>query len=162
MPGKHFNTDNRAARVIVSGWKLGWASVLQSGFPTPIGGGDSGSMNNLPNRVPGEPLQVPKALQHWYNGSTTVTLPDGRQITPCANCFLQYNVDAFSLPVIPNPTTPGAYINDNYWAGQCRHHVRLYHRPPLDEPGSQHFAHFQDHGTGRSGLRGHGDKCPER
>ena len=117
--GKHFNTDNRGARVIVSGWKLGGASVLQSGFPTPIGGGDSGSMNNLPNRVPGEPLQVPKALQHWYNGSTTVTLPDGRQITPCANCFLQYNVDAFSSPVIPNPTTPGAYINDNYWLGNA-------------------------------------------
>jgi hypothetical protein len=118
--GKHFGiADSHVLRGIASGWKIGGVELIQSGFPIPISGASSGSLNSTPNRVPGEPLTVPKALQHWYNGTTTVTLPDGRQITPCANCFLQYNVDAFSGPVIPNPNQPGQYLADNYYFGNA-------------------------------------------
>ncbi len=62
---------------------------------------------------------VPKALQHWYDGKTTVTLPDGRQITPCANCYLLYNVDAFSGQVVNDPNHPGQYLADAYWWGNA-------------------------------------------
>ncbi len=118
--GKHFGLDDsHVLRGIASGWKIGGVELIQSGFPIPVSGASTGSLNSTPNRVPGEPLMVPKALQHWYNGTTTVTLPDGRQITPCANCYLLYNVDAFSGPVIPNPTQPGQYLADNYYFGNA-------------------------------------------
>jgi hypothetical protein len=38
-------------------------------------------------------------------------------ITPCNFCFLKYNPDAFSQPVIPNPNNPTTYISDTYWTG---------------------------------------------
>jgi hypothetical protein len=58
---------------------------------------------------------VPNALQHWYDGKTTVTLPDGRKITPCAYCYLKYNPDAFQGNVVTTPN--GSVTNDIYWYG---------------------------------------------
>jgi hypothetical protein len=104
---------------IASGWKIGAVALMQSGFPVPIQGASGGSLNSRPFRVANEPLQVPKELQHWYDGKTTVTLPDGRKITPCANCYLVYNVDAFSGPVVPDPNRPGQYIADNYYVSDA-------------------------------------------
>jgi hypothetical protein len=49
----------------------------------------------------------------------TVTLPDGRKIAPCANCFLLYNVDAFAGSYVPDPTRPGLYLADNYCVGNA-------------------------------------------
>jgi hypothetical protein len=69
--------------------------------------------------VRGAPFEVPKALQHWYDGKTTVSLPDGRSITPCNHCFLKYNVDAFTGATIPNPNAAGKYLNDTYWTGNA-------------------------------------------
>jgi hypothetical protein len=116
--GKHFGLDSsRALRGIATGWKIGGVELIQSGFPIPIDGADTGALNSRPFRVAGEPLMVPKALQHWYNGNTTVTLPDGRQITPCANCYLLYNVDAFAGSVIPDPNHPGQYLANAYYTG---------------------------------------------
>ena len=118
--GKSFSLNNNGiVRGIASGWKIGAVELIQAGFPIPISGASSGSLNSLPNRVPGEPLLVPKALQHWYDGKTTVTLPDGRQITPCANCYLLYNVDAFSGQVVPDPAHAGQYLSDAYWWGDA-------------------------------------------
>jgi len=118
--GKRFSLDqSRVIRGIVSGWKIGAVELVQSGFPIPVDGGDTGALNSRPFRVPGEPLDVPKALQHWYNGKTTVALPDGRQITPCANCFLRYNVDAFAGSVVPDPNHPGQYLTNNYYTGDA-------------------------------------------
>ena len=91
--------------------------MTESGYPIDITDLNAGSLDGRSNRVAGEPLEVPKALQHWYNGNTTVTLPDGRSITPCNYCFLKYNVDAFSAPVIANPNSAGKYLNDTYWTG---------------------------------------------
>lgn len=117
--GKRFDAHNRALRAVESGWQLGAVQILQSGYPVKITGANAGSMNSLPNRVPGEPVEVPQALQHWYDGRTSVTLPDGRSIIPCAQCFLKYNPDAFGGPVVPNPTKPGQYLTDSYWFGDA-------------------------------------------
>ena len=118
--GKHFSLDNnRVMKGIASGWKVGGVGLVQAGFPVPVSGASGGSLNGTPNRVPGQPLLVPKALQHWYDGKTTVSLPDGRQITPCANCYLLYNVDAFAGSVIPDPNRPGQYLPDNYYYGNA-------------------------------------------
>jgi hypothetical protein len=57
---------------------------------------------------------VPKELQRWYDGKTTVTLPSGRQITPGANTFLKYNSDAFRGPVVQFGST---YRTDILWWG---------------------------------------------
>src|SRR6185437_520670 len=61
------------------------------------------------------PVQVPKALQHWYDGKTTVTLPNGQQITPCNNCFLKYNIGQFQGNVVQTPN--GGYASNIYWWG---------------------------------------------
>ena len=49
----------------------------------------------VPTGRPNEPLLLPKIDQHWYNGKTSVTLPDGRIITPANYTFLKFNPDAF-------------------------------------------------------------------
>jgi trimeric autotransporter adhesin len=119
-PGKHFQLGgNRVLKGIAGGWKIGAVGLIQSGFPVPIDGGDSGALNSRPFRVAGEPLTVPSSLQHWYDGKTTVTLPDGRQITPCANCYLLYNVDAFAGSVVPDPNNAGKYLNNAYYVGDA-------------------------------------------
>ena len=110
-------TQSSVLRQIVGGWKIGSVGTFQSGVPMILSGGSDGSLNSFPDLVPGQSFEVPKALQHWYDGKTTVTLPSGRQITPCANCFLKYNTDAFRGRVIPNPTSPGSFIPDLYWEG---------------------------------------------
>ena len=76
-------------------------------------------MNSRPSIVPGQPVEVPKDLQRWYDGRTTVSLPDGRQITSCANCFLKYNVNAFAGSVIPDPNNPGRFLADAYYVGDA-------------------------------------------
>ena len=57
-------------------------------------------MDSRPNLNPGEPLVLPSNLQGWYNGKTTITLPDGRQYIPCNQCYLKYNPDAFTGQVL--------------------------------------------------------------
>ena len=65
--------------------------------------------------MPGVPIEVPKDLQRWYDGNTTVTLPSGRRITPCSGCFLKYNIDAFAGRVVSGPN--GTPIADLFWYG---------------------------------------------
>lgn len=82
-------------RTVAGGWKVGGTYLAQSGTPNNIGGGNTNSINGRPDRIEGVPVEVPKELQRWYDGRTTVTLPNGQRITPCAFCFLKYNVGAF-------------------------------------------------------------------
>jgi len=110
---------NRLINAVAGGWRSGAVFLAQSGAPIPIDGASAGSLNSRPIRAPGEPLQVPQNLQRWYDGKTTVTLPDGRSITPCANCYLVYNVDAFTGSVIADPNHPGQFINDTYYTGDA-------------------------------------------
>jgi len=114
--GHSLNPQNRISRALVSGWGIAAVEMDQSGYPIDITGDSSGSLDGRSNRTT-EPLQVPKALQHWYDGKTSVTLPDGNVITPAAYTFLKYNVGAFTSPVIVNPTNSAKYLNDTYWMG---------------------------------------------
>jgi hypothetical protein len=109
------STTNQVVKAVISGWRTSGVATFQSGNPLLITGDSTGSLNGRPNRVPGEPAQVPKDLQHWYDGKTTVTLPDGRKYTPCAYCFLKYNPDAFTGNVVTTPS--GSVVNDIYWWG---------------------------------------------
>jgi hypothetical protein len=114
--GALWNTDNSLLNSIIGGWRLGGSFTAQSGFVAPISGGTN-ALNNLPDRVPGVALEVPKELQRWYDGKTTVTLPSGRQVTPCSGCFLKYNIDAFRGRVVAGPN--GKAIADIFWYGDA-------------------------------------------
>jgi hypothetical protein len=115
--GKQFNVNNRFTKAIIRDWKIGAVALFQAGAPIQISGASNGSLNGRPDRVPGIPVEVPKELQHWYDGKTTVTLPDGRQYTPCNFCFLKYNPDAFRGRV--DVTSNGSVVNDVYWVGNA-------------------------------------------
>ena len=122
--GKRFDVQKGILNTLVGGWRVAGNFLAQSGFVEPIAnGGDNGGtdsvnnpLNGLPDRVPGAPLEVPQALQHWYDGKTSVTLPDGRVITPCRGCFLKYNVDAFAGRVVNTPKGP---LPDDFWYGNA-------------------------------------------
>jgi len=124
--GKRFDVQKGLLNTVVGGWRVAGNFIAQSGFVEPLsngganGGTDSISnpLNNLPDRVPGEPLEVPQALQHWYDGNTSVTLPDGRVITPCRGCFLKYNIDAFAGRTIT--TAGGKVLPDNLFYGNAQ------------------------------------------
>lgn len=114
-----FELKNGIARAALENWNLGTVVTLQDGSPEPptdglYTGSCSGAMNCRVN-VTGEAFELPKSYQHWYNGTTTVTLPDGRSYTPCSQCFLKFNPDAFSgnVDVLPN----GKAVPDVYWMG---------------------------------------------
>src|SRR6185437_9903364 len=57
----------------------------------------------------------PQNLQHWYDGRTTVTLPDGRQITPAKNTYLKYYEGAWAGRVVQ--VSNGSYVPDVFWWG---------------------------------------------
>jgi Carboxypeptidase regulatory-like domain len=114
--GGLWDTKNSFVNAIVGGWRLGGAFTAQSGFVAPISGGTN-ALNSLPDRVDGVPLEVPKELQRWYDGKTTVILPSGRPVTPCNGCFLKYNIDAFRGRVVAGPN--GRAIADIFWYGNA-------------------------------------------
>jgi hypothetical protein len=115
--GKQFDLANPIVRALASNWRIGGVMTLQAGEPIQISGAADGSVNGRANIVPGARFEVPKELQHWYDGKTTVTLPDGRQVTPCNHCYLKYNLDAFTgkTAVAAN----GKTVADQYWFGNA-------------------------------------------
>ncbi|MCI0623696.1 MAG: TonB-dependent receptor, partial [Acidobacteria bacterium] len=115
--GKRFTPQNRVIQALVSGWRTGGVFFTQSGLPMQIVGGANGALNGRPNRLAGVPIEVPKELQRWYDGKTTVTLPSGRQIRPCNFCFLKYSSDAFQGQVVT--TADGSVANDIFWYGNA-------------------------------------------
>ena len=115
-----FALTNRFARVALGGWNVGSVVTFQSGFPLPATNNYcSGAINCRPNRT-GQQFELPKSLQRWYNGNTTITLPDGRAYTPCSQCFLKFNPDAFSGNVVSVTGSSGpSTVNDIYWTGNA-------------------------------------------
>ena len=113
--GKILQTSNRFVQALLGGWQTGGSVIWQGGMPFSINGANSGAALGRPNRVAGAPLEVPKALQHWYDGNTKVTLPDGRVIQPAKNTFLKYYEGAWSGEVVQ--TANGSYVPDVYWWG---------------------------------------------
>src|SRR5260370_12127551 len=115
--GKSLKVGNPVLNWIVTGWRTGGVLTLQSGAPIQVTGATNGALNARLDRVPGVPAEVPKEWQRWYDGKTTVTLPDGRRITPCNFCFLKFNPDAFQGRVVTTPN--GSVVNDVYWFGNA-------------------------------------------
>ncbi|HLH34659.1 MAG TPA: TonB-dependent receptor [Alloacidobacterium sp.] len=107
--GMALDPGNKIANAIIGQWQVSSAVTLQSGNPW---GPSCGTLNGRCNVVAGEPVQVPKHLQHWYDGSTSVTLPDGRTITPPEGTFLKWNPDRWTQPVVqfPNGTYGPDYL----------------------------------------------------
>jgi hypothetical protein len=113
--GKTLEIRNRVLRAVAGEWQTGGAVIWQEGFPFSVNGANSGAALGRPDRVQGAPLEVPKALQHWYDGKTSVTLPDGRVITPAKNTYLKYYEGAWSGRVLQ--VSNGSYVPDVYWWG---------------------------------------------
>jgi hypothetical protein len=111
--GQKFAPGNKFAQMLASGWRVASVVTLQSGEPW---GPNCGGMDGRCDIVPNEPMYVPKNLQHFYDGHTSVTLPDGRVITPAAFSYLLYNPDRYAAPVVQFPN--GTSSVDQYWYGQ--------------------------------------------
>ena len=115
--GKKFGKSG-LLKHLAGGWQLGGSVIWQSGFPIGISGASTGAALARPDRVDGVDFEVPKDLQRWYDGRTTVTLPSGRRITPPANTFLKYNPDAFAGRVVTTPN--GRIVADQFWFGNAQ------------------------------------------
>jgi hypothetical protein len=113
--GNRFDPQQPVLNGLIGGWRLAGSMSAQSGFVYPLTNGGTNTINSLPDRVPGVPLEVPRELQRWYDGKTTVTLPSGRRVTPCNGCFLKYNIDAFAGRIVTTPN--GAVVPDLFWYG---------------------------------------------
>jgi len=111
--GMALDPGNPIARAVIGEWQLASAVTLQSGQPW--GPSCGGTINGRCNAVAGQANEVPKSLQHWYDGSTSATLPDGRTITPPAYSYLKWNPDRFAQPVVQFPN--GSYAVDQYTEG---------------------------------------------
>jgi hypothetical protein len=115
--GKAFGASSGLVNAIAGGWQVSGSAVWQSGFPIPITGASDGAALARPDRVEGVPFELPKNLQGWYDGRTSVTLPSGRVITPLARTYLKYNPDAFAGRVITTPN--GRIVADQFWYGNA-------------------------------------------
>jgi trimeric autotransporter adhesin len=115
--GRAFAMTNRVARGALSGWRVAGVYTWQRGFPLSPTGANGNALDGRPNLNASEPLVLPKSFQKWYNGKTSITLPDGRQYTPCAQCYLVYNPDAFTGQTLT--TANGGHQADLYWVGNA-------------------------------------------
>jgi len=120
--GKLLNTPNRVVNEFIGGWQVSTAVDLQGGMPwapdcetNPSGFSNPGTLNGRCNRVPGEPIELPKSDQHYYDGKQSLTLPDGRTIVPAVNTYMKWNPDAFSEPTVTMAN--GAVLEDQYNLG---------------------------------------------
>ena len=122
--GKRFDPGNAAARELVGGWQLGTVVTLQSGEPW--GPVCYGSLNGHCFSTD-QPLKVPKSDQHWYDGNTSVTLPDGRIVIPNEYSYLMWNPDAFASQMVQLPN--GSYSTDQYWNGTTKMYMGALRMP---------------------------------
>lgn len=115
--GKPFGSSSGVVNAILGGWQLGGSLIWQTGFPIGISGANTGAALARPDRVPGVDLVLPENLWGWYDGTTPVTLPSGRVITPPNRTYLKYNPDAFVGRVVTTPN--GRVVADQYWYGDA-------------------------------------------
>jgi len=113
--GKVLDPRNRVLRTVVGGWQTGGSMTLQTGTPFYISGASDGALITRPDPVAGAQLEVPKELQHWYDGNTTITLPNGRIVRPNKNTYLKYYSAAFQGRIVKLPN--GSFGADQNWIG---------------------------------------------
>lgn len=122
--GGKYELGSPIARAFAGGWQLGTVVNVQTGQPW--GPTCGGSMNSqcIPT---GQALEVPKTMQHWYDGKTPVTLPDGHTVTPSNFTFLKWNPDAFTNQIVQFPVSNcgpnnnlACYSVDQYWYGTSK------------------------------------------
>lgn len=109
--GRQFDPHNGIVSAIIGGWEVDPVITLQSGTPW---GPSCGSENGrcIPT---GQPVELPKSYQRWYDGNTQVTLPDGHTFTPSSNTYLKWNPDAFGAPI--THWADGSAHIPLYWLG---------------------------------------------
>jgi len=117
---RRWSSGSGVVNAILGGWNVGGVLVAQSGQPQQgFLGPQAGSLTGVRDRLPGVPIEVPKELQRWYTSPNpaerTVTLPSGRQVIVCRNCFLKYSSDAVRGRVVQFPN--GTIGLDPYWFG---------------------------------------------
>jgi hypothetical protein len=118
--GRRWSSRSSIVNGVLGGWNIAGVLLAQSGQPQQgfIGPG-GGSITGLRDRLPNVPVEVPKELQRWYTSPNpadrTVTLPSGRQLVVCLNCFLKYSSDAFRGRIVQFPN--GTIGQDIYWFG---------------------------------------------
>jgi len=120
--GKLVNANNRLVNEIIGGWEVSGVVNWQGGMPwgpscaaTTTTLNPAGTLNGRCNRVAGEPIELPKDKQRYYSGSETLTLPNGRVITPAVNTFMKWNPDAWSEPIVTMAN--GKVFVDQYTLG---------------------------------------------
>jgi hypothetical protein len=113
--GKPMDSSNRVVRALVGGWQTSATIIAQQGTPIPISGLTDGAVLARPDRIAGAPIEVPKELQRWYDGQTSVRLPNGRLVTPQRNTFLKYYSGAFEGRTVTTPS--GRIVVDQFWYG---------------------------------------------
>jgi trimeric autotransporter adhesin len=113
--GKALDTGSAVANALISGWQVGGSVTAQTGTPFFISGATDGALISRPDPVAGAPIEVPKQLQGWYDGNTSVTLPSGRVVRPNRNTFLKYDSSAFQGRVVQLPN--GTFGADQNWVG---------------------------------------------
>ncbi len=113
--GGRYELGSPISRGLAGGWQVATVVTVQTGQPW--GPSCSGSIDSkcIPT---GQPLEVPKTLQHWYTAGETATLPDGHVVTPGAYTYLKWNPDAFTSQIVQFPN--GNYSVDQYWYGTTK------------------------------------------
>ena len=125
--------SNPLARAVAGNWMLSTAFLTQGGYPIYMSMGASGSITARMDRNGNQALEVPKLLQHRYNGTTKVTLPCGTTITPPKYSYLKYNLCALQGETLTAPN--GNIIPNVYWVGnmaQTNGNVRMPGKTNVD------------------------------
>jgi hypothetical protein len=112
--GKALDPGNGILNRVAGGWQVSSSINLQAGYPWAPSCGTL-NYNGRCNRVAGQPLELPAADQHYWNGKDTLTLPDGRVITPSVFTYTKWNPDAWAAPSLTLPN--GTIAADPYTAG---------------------------------------------
>ena len=116
--GQRFDPGNPVARAIIGQWNIASVVTLQQGQPwgPNCGSAGGGSSENGRCLYTGQPLKLPHSYEKWADGSTPITLPDGRTYIPASHTKPYWNPDAFTGQVVQ--WADGTWHQAQYWQGQ--------------------------------------------
>ena len=138
--GGKYVLSNPFGRAIAGDWTLGSVVSVADGYPVVLSMGSDGAFTGRMDRNPIWPVELPKSYQHFYDGSTSVTLPCGTQITPPKYYRPKYDLCAFKGETLTTPN--GSIVPNIYWIGnaaQTNGNIRLPGRTNVDFQVSRTF-----------------------